>query len=267
MFPLLAFLLTIIIVGFVTAGLNIRFDRFFTILLLIFLFNLPVHEAVNVFLWVIMLGALYIILENKSKIAKLPKQMKIKLFIIIPIFTAIASLLGTLAYIYSSDKILLLILAILALFYGLRLIFIHFSEAEMKFEKGHPLITKLCGLLGPWISGFFLGFIGTSLKPLKIPFAVKIGKMNIKQVYLGNVITAFFASAFAIVWHLLFYNVSPTKTYNELLLGMALWAGIHFVFEITNLLFPNKFRKLFQIIIGLTLTAVSIKLYLIAIHT
>ncbi|RKX74569.1 MAG: hypothetical protein DRP60_10075, partial [Spirochaetes bacterium] len=67
------FLLTILIVGFVTAGLTIRFDRFFTILLLLFLFKYSIFDSVNIFLWIIMLGALMILLENKEKLASLPK--------------------------------------------------------------------------------------------------------------------------------------------------------------------------------------------------
>jgi len=51
---IIEFILTILIVGFVTAGLNIRFDRFFTILLLLFIFGMSITSAINIFLWVIM---------------------------------------------------------------------------------------------------------------------------------------------------------------------------------------------------------------------
>jgi len=261
---ILAFFLTILIVGFVTAGLNIRFDRFFTILLLLFLFGLSITNTINIFLWVIMPGALMIILNNKENISKLPKQMKIKLFVMIPIFTLIASFIGSLLFVNSSSSILLIILGILAILYGLRLIFIHFEKHELEFEKGHPTITKICGLIGPWISGFFIGFVGTSIKALKIPFAIKIGKMNIKQVYLGNTISTFFASFFAIIWHfVLSKNMTFNIFYEQMILGLALLTGIHFVFELTNLVFKNKWRKGFQILIGIILLLASIKVFMI----
>ncbi len=258
------FLLTILIVGFVTAGLNIRFDRFFTILLLLFIFGLNITNAINIFLWVIMLGALMILLNNKEKISKLSKQMKLKLFVMIPIFTLIASFVGSWLFVNSSSSVLLIALGILAILYGLRLVFIHFEKHELEFEEGHPIITKICGLVGPWISGFFIGFVGTSIKAFKIPFAIKIGKMNVKQVYLGNTISTFFASFFTIIWHfILSKNISVSVFYEQMILGLALLTGIHFIFELTNLFFKDKWRKGFQILIGVILVLVSIKVFLL----
>jgi len=261
---IIQFLLTILIVGFVTAGLNIRFDRFFTILLLLFIFGLSIANAINIFLWVIMLGALMIILNNKEKISSLPKQMKIKLFVMIPVFTFIASFIGSWLFINSLLSVLLITLGILAILYGLRLVFIHFEKHELEFKKGHPTITKICGLIGPWISGFFIGFVGTSIKALKIPFAIKIGKMNAKQTYLGNTISTFFASFFAIIWHfILSKNITLNIFYEQMILGLALLVGIHFIFELTNLCFKDKWRKGFQILIGVILVLASIKVFLL----
>ena len=261
---LFEFLLTILIVGFVTAGLNIRFDRFFTILLLLFIFNKSIFDSVNIFLWVIMPGALIIMLDNKKKISALPKSVKIKMFLLIPLFTLIASFIGSLLFMYSSRAALIIVLGLLAIFYGIRLMIIHFKEHELEFEKGHPGITKFCGMLGPWISGFFVGLVGTSLKSLKIPFAIKIGKMNAKQVYLGNTITTFFASLFAIMWHfVLVKSTSVNLFYDQMILGLALFVGIHLIFELTNLFFRNKWRKGFQIFIGAMLLLASIKVFLL----
>ena len=257
-------ILVSLIVGAVTAGLKIRFDRFFTILLLLFVFGFDIKSSVNIFLWVIMLGALTIIFQNKKKISQLPNTMKKKLFVIIPIFTLLASWLGTLMFENVNNAILIIILGILAILYGLRLVFIHFQKRESGLRHAHPTIAKACEILGPWISGFFIGFIGTSLKPLKIPFAVKIGKMNIKRVYLGNVIVAFFASLFAIGWHyILNKNLVLSSWYQEMMLGIILWFGIHFVYEMTDRFFPKKWQKSFQILIGIILVLVSIKIFLL----
>ena len=261
---ILTFLLTILIVGFVTAGLNIKFDRFFTILLLLFIFKFSIFQAINIFLWVIMLGALMIILDNKNKISSLSKSMKMKLFVMIPIFTLIATFFGTLLFSISSSTALIIILGILAILYGLRLAFIHFKKHELDLQKEHPVIAKICGLFGPILSGFSIGLIGTSLKPLKIPFAIKIGKMNLKKVYLGNTITTFFASLFAIMWHFFFTaGMTINIFYEQMILGAALWTGIHYMFEITNIVFKDKWRKAFQILIGVILILMSIKIFML----
>lgn len=265
MIEILSFLLIISIVGFVTAGLNIKFDRFFTILLLLFIMKLTIFKAVNLFLWIILFGALMIILNNAKKIGTLPKKMKMKLFILIPIFTLVATWFGSYLFSIASSSVLLIVLGVLAVLYGIRLIVIHFEPHEMDLENASPVVTKICGLFGPIISGFFIGIIGTSLKPLKMAFAIKIGKMNAKQVYLGNTITTFFASSFAIMWHYIFskgIEHSITSFYGELLLGAALWTGIHYMFEVTNLFFKNKWRKPFQMFIGVILLLVSIKVFM-----
>jgi len=261
---ILTFLLTILIVGFVTAGLNIKFDRFFTILLLLFIFKFSIFQAINIFLWVIMLGALMIILDNKNKISSLSKSMKMKLFVMIPIFTLIATFFGTLLFSISSSTVLIIILGVLAILYGLRLMFIHFKKHELDLQNEHPVIAKICGLFGPILSGFSIGLVGTSLKPLKIPFAIKIGKMNAKKVYLGNTITTFFASLFAIMWHFFFTTgMTINIFYEQMILGAALWTGIHYMFEITNIVFKDKWRKAFQILIGVILILMSIKIFML----
>lgn len=260
---ILEFLIAILVVGFVTAGINIKFDRFFTILMLLFLFKFTIFKAINIFLWVIMFGALMIILNNKEKIASLSKSMKIKLFVVIPLFALIATFFGSWLFSISSGIALLTVLGALAVLYGLRLIFIHFKKHELDLKNEHPLIAKICGLFGPVLSGFSIGLTGTSLKPLKIPFAVKIGKMNMKKVYLGNTITTFFAALFAIMWHFFFTTgMTVNLFYTQMILGAALWTGIHYVFEITNLFFKDKWRKPFQILIGIILLLAAVKIFM-----
>jgi len=264
---LLGYLLLILIVGFVTAGIRIRFDRFFTLLLLLFLMKFNIFESVNIFLWVIMLGAFMIILQNLRKILNMSLEMKVKIFMVIPFLTFLATFLGTLLFIYSPAAVLLAVLGFLAVFYGLRLVFIHFDEYDMKLKKEHPLYAKLCGVFGPIISGFSVSYIGTSLKPLKVPFGVRVGRMNLKQVYLGNVITAFYSALFAIFWHfILAQHINLSLFFKDTFYGLVVFIGIHFVYEITNMfIFRENWRKGFQIFIGYVLILVSLKLFLMAI--
>jgi hypothetical protein len=111
------------------------------------------------------------------------------------------------------------------------------------------------------VSGFFAGFIGTTLKPLKIPFAVKIGKMNMGQVYLGNTITALYSSIFAILLHSFYTTSGAAITVNNIKLGISLWLAIHMVFELTQMFFKERWKKPFQIFIGLVLIIVAFRFF------
>ncbi len=254
----LPFFVTAIIVGFVTAGLKIQFDRFFVIILLISLAGLSVFGAINTFLWIILLGAAWVLWKNREKIKDLPAENKKKFLTIIPLSVFVGVLLGTLVFAEISGHVLTMVIGVLALLYGLRLIFIHFKPHEFEYKNGKPTYQKICGLLGPIVSGFLVGLVGTSLKPLKIPFAVRFGHMNLNQVYLGNTITVFFASLFAIILHG-FYLRQNMMTSSYALLGIGLWLAIHISYETTNHFFKDKWRKPFQIAIGVILVIVAFK--------
>jgi uncharacterized membrane protein YfcA len=258
MTPIILFFIVAFIVGLVTAGLKIQFDRFFAIILLVTLMKLSVFDAVNTFLWIIFLSAGYVLWKNREKIKGMPRENKKKFLTLVPLLAFIGVFSGTLFFAKATSSILLITLGILALLYGLRLVFIHFKPFELDYKNAKPIYQKICGLFGPIVSGFFAGFIGTTLKPLKIPFAVKIGKMNMGQVYLGNTITAFYASFFAIILHTIYIKQS-VMTINNIFLGVALWAVIHIVFELTKLFFKDGWRKNFQILIGIILILVALK--------
>lgn len=263
---ILPFVLTILIVGIVTAGITIKFDRFFAILLLMFLFKYTIFDAINVFLWIIMLGALMILLNNKVKIVELPKKMKLKLFLLNPAITLVFSFFGTLLFQESVQAGLIITLGVLAILYGLRLIFIHFKHEELNYisKNQNQAVAKICAFFGPVLSSFSIGLLGTSLKPLKMPFAIRVGKMNAKQVYFGNTVTTFFASVFAIMWHVILKRENPDFTfYQQMLLGAALWTGIHYLHEISNLFIKESWRKPFRIIIGIILALVSVKIFML----
>lgn len=247
-----------LIVGFVTAGLKIQFDRFFALILLVSFMGLSVAGAVNTFLWIMFLSAGYVLLKNREKIKAIPQANKKKFLTIVPTLAFIGVFIGTIIFNKVSNNVLMVTLGILALLYGLRLIFIHFKPHELEYKNEKPIYQKICGFFGPIVSGFFAGFIGTTLKPLKIPFAVKIGHMNMGQVYLGNTITAFYSSFFAIVLHSI-YSTQNAMTFNNALLGVGLWLMIHIVYTITNLYFKDKWRKIFQILIGIILIVVAFK--------
>jgi len=248
------------IVGVVTAGLTIRFDRFFIMLLLLFLAGTTIKNAVDIFLVVIFLGALTILLKNKKSLKKIPRENRVKFLTLVPLLAGIFSFLGSWLFFSSSSRALIIAFGILTILYGLRMIFVHFGEHEKNFTEAKPIYSKICSLSGPVVSGFFIGFIGTSLKALKIPFGVKLGKMNLPQVYLGNVITSAYASLFAILWRILFFNLNNISF---LLYGVVIWGTIHAISDITVPVFPEKWKKVFQIIIGAILLVAAMKVFLL----
>ncbi len=259
---LLAPILTIsLVVGFVTAGLKIQFDRFFAIILLVTILKLPATGAVNIFLWIVFLSAGYVLWKNREKIKKMPETNKKKFLTLVPLLAFIGVFLGASVFSVASGKILTTTFGILALLYGLRLVFVRFSPKEMEYKNEKPIYQKICGFFGPVVSGFFAGFIGTTLKPLKIPFAVKIGRMNMGQVYLGNTITAFYSAFFAIILHSLYVTPKFIMSVSDFLLGITLWLGIHIVFELTQIFFKDKWRKPFQIFIGFILIIVAFRFF------
>jgi len=259
MTPILSFFTIALIVGFVTAGIKIQFDRFFAIILLVSLMRLPIAQAIDVFLWIVFLSAAFVLWKNREKIKAMPAQNKKKFLTLVPLLALIGVSLGSWLFFAVSAKALLATLGILALLYGLRLILVHFKPHEFEYKNEKPAYLKICGFFGPIVSGFFAGFVGTTLKPLKIPFAVKIGRMNMGQVYLGNTITALYSSFFAILLHGLHSTSALAMTANSALMGIPLWLAIHVVFEVTQLFFRDRWRKPFQIAIGIVLVVVAFK--------
>ncbi len=247
-----------VIVGVITAGLSIRFDRFFVMLLLLFLAGVAIKDAVNIFLVVILLGALTFLLERKEALRTIPREDRVKFLTLVPVLVAVFSFLGSWLFIGASDAVLILVFGVLTVLYGLRLIVIHFGEHEKGHTAAKPGMRMFCGLAGPMLSGFSVGFIGTSLKSLKIPFAVRFGKMNLPQVYVENAITAAYASLFAIIWRFVFIGTAQIRS---VLYGVAIWGIIHAFFDLTEKTFPRRWKKAFQIIIGVVLLAAAVKVF------
>ncbi len=257
------FILIFAVVGIITAFLNIKFDRFFTIIMLLLVAGIAIKTSVEIVLWVVFFGAITVLLSNKATISKILNQNKRKYLLLIPALSLMSAIGGTYLFFKVSSAFLLTTLGILAIAYGTRLIFIHINETAIIPKNGRQSVKKICGIFGPLLSGFSLGFIGTSLKPLKIPFAVKIGKTNIKEAYIGNVIVAAYASLFAIILHITWGGISTASAYLNFLIGASLWASIHFTSEISNLFIKRKWRKSVQIVVGIILILVAIKIFMI----
>ena len=71
----------------------------------------------------------------------------------------------------ASNNVLMVVLCILALLYGLRLIFIHFKPHELEYKDEKPIYQKICGLFGPVVSGFLQDLLErhSSLSRFRLP--------------------------------------------------------------------------------------------------
>jgi len=165
------FFVIALIVGFVTAGLKIQFDRFFAIILLVLLMELSVAWAVNTFLWIVFLSAGYMLWKNKEKIKGMPQTNKKKFLTIIPLLAFVGVFVGVIIFNKASNNVLMVVLCILALLYGLRLIFIHFKPHELEYKDEKPIYQKICGLFGPVVSGFLQDLLErhSSLSRFRLP--------------------------------------------------------------------------------------------------
>lgn len=249
------FLILTLVVGIITAFINVKFDRFFILLLLIFIFGFNITKGVDILLWTIFFGSLSILFENLDKIKSFPKKMKIELFVELPLITIIPTFLGSYLFSISSSKILIITLAIITALYALRMILIHFKAEEMNYPVTENKFKKFSRIFGPIISGLSISFIGTSLKAIKIPLAVKKGKLNINQIYIGNAVTATFASAFSLIWHNTIFPKETANIYFEqyFLYGAAIWTVIHFTSKFSSVFIKQEWNKTAQIIIGFLL--------------
>lgn len=155
---LLKGLLAGVIVGFVTASIKSWVDRFFLVILLVSLLNLPIQEAVGVNLIVIGLSALMLVLRQWPVLASVRQEWP---QIILP--SILGGALGRLLALQTHASVVIIVLGIYAILVGLRLVLIK-PMPERKI-KGHP------NWLAPvaFLAGGLAGFLSAGGKPFKVP--------------------------------------------------------------------------------------------------
>ena len=151
-------LLAGVIVGFVTASIKSWVDRFFLVILLVSLVNLPIQEAVVINLVVIGLAALMLALRQWPALSSVREDWP---RIILP--SILGGMLGRLLALQTGAPIVLVVLGVYAILVGLRLVFIRpMPERE---EKAHS------NWLAPvaFLAGGLAGFLSAGGKPFKVP--------------------------------------------------------------------------------------------------
>jgi len=151
-------LLAGLIVGFVTASIKSWVDRFFLVILLVSMMQIPIHQAVSVNLIVVALAALMMALRQRQVLASVKEDWAM---IIIP--SILGGMLGRLLSLQVSAKVLLGTLGVYAILVGLRLVLI--KPLPEKETQAHPAWQAPVAFL----AGGLTGLLSAGGKPFKVP--------------------------------------------------------------------------------------------------
>ena len=152
-------ILAALIVGFVTASIKINMDRFFLVILLVFLVGLPFQEAILINLLVVLAAAGILFYRQSQGLRKLPRQY----LPAIVISSAIGGLAGRALGLALPQPLLLVLFGVYAVGVGLRLVLV----------KMDPKAAALCApaQLAPLFLffGLIAGLLSAGGKPFKVP--------------------------------------------------------------------------------------------------
>jgi uncharacterized membrane protein YfcA len=152
-------ILAAVIVGFVTASIKINMDRFFLVIMLLFLVGLPFQEAILINFLVVLAAAGILFYRQSQGLRKLPRQY------LLPIVasSAIGGLAGRGLGLVLPQPILLILFGVYAIGVGLRLVLV----------KMDPKAAVICSpaRLTPLflLFGLIAGLLSAGGKPFKVP--------------------------------------------------------------------------------------------------
>ncbi len=147
-----------VIVGFVTASIKSWVDRFFLVILLVSMLQLPIQEAIVVNLIVVGLAAVMMVLRQSSVLLAVRQEWSM-----IVISAALGGMLGRLLGLAAAPSALLAVLGIYAILVGIRLVFI--KPVPEREAKSHPAWLATVSFLG----GGLAGLLSAGGKPFTVP--------------------------------------------------------------------------------------------------
>ncbi|MCL4369307.1 MAG: TSUP family transporter [Chloroflexi bacterium] len=151
--------LAAVIVGFVTASIKINMDRFFLVILLLFLVGLPFQEAILINLLVVLAAAAILFYRQAQGLRKLPRHY-------LPAVVGssmVGGLAGRALGLVLPQPILLILFGIYALGVGLRLVLV---KMDLKAAALCPP-ARLTPLF--LFFGLVAGLLSAGGKPYKVP--------------------------------------------------------------------------------------------------
>lgn len=151
-------LLAGVIVGFVTASIKSWVDRFFLVILLVSIMQLPIQEAVTINLVVVGLAAVMMALRQSQALRQVRDD-----WAMIVISAALGGVLGRLLGLQTAPNVVLAVLGVYAILVGARLALV--KPVPGREAKAHPAWLSPVAFAG----GLLAGFLSAGGKPFKVP--------------------------------------------------------------------------------------------------
>jgi uncharacterized membrane protein YfcA len=152
-------ILAALIVGFVTASIKINMDRFFLVILLLFLVGLPFQEAILINLLVVLSAAVILFYRQSQGLRKLPRHY----LPAVVVSSAVGGLAGRALGLALPQTVLLILFGVYAIGVGLRLVLVKMDpKAAGPCPPGRLTPLFLC-------FGLVAGLLSAGGKPFKVP--------------------------------------------------------------------------------------------------
>lgn len=152
-------ILAALIVGFVTASIKINMDRFFLVILLVFLVGLPFDQAILINLLVVLAAAGILFYRQSAGLRKLPRQY----LPAIVASSAVGGLAGRSLGLALPQPVLLIVFGVYAVGVGLRLVLV-------KIDPKAAAVSPPARLVPLFLSfGLIAGLLSAGGKPFKVP--------------------------------------------------------------------------------------------------
>ncbi len=247
---LLKGLLAGVIVGFVTGSIRSWVDRFFLVIILVGLMQIPIQDAIVINLLVVSLAALMMLLRQTQVVTAVQADWPL---VVLP--AVLGGVLGRIAALNIRPMVLLAVLGVYAILAGLRLVLI--KPLPERENKGHPAwITLIAGL-----SGALAGLLSAGGKPFTVPLYNAALGHHPRQAYalasLGVVSGAWVALATQMA-------LGQTISQQSLLLAVYLFIVTVLTALIVNRFWSEKLGRIVNLVIAPLLVLVGIRFLMMA---
>ena len=146
-------------VGFVTASIRINVDRFFLVILLVFLVGLPFDRAILINLLVVLAAAGILFFRQSQGLRKLPRQYLLP----IVVSSAVGGVAGRCLGLALPQSLLLLLFGVYAVGVGLRLVLVKVDPRAAAVSPPTRLVPLFLSF------GLIAGLLSAGGKPFKVP--------------------------------------------------------------------------------------------------
>ncbi len=241
-----------LIVGFVTASIKLNMDRFFLVILLVFLIGMPLEQAILVNLLVLLVAAVILYARQGRGVRAIPRDF----LVVIAASSAVGGVLGRLLGLSVPPSVLMILFGIYAIGVGLRLVLVK------------PNIGAAAGCSSGRLVPLFLffsvvtGMLSAGGKPFKIPILNLGFGFPLPRAYMLSSVGVAAAVASALATQLV---IAPGSFTGEILLWSAWFAvSITLVSLLVEKFWTPTLQKWVSLAISPVLVIVGVRFLLLA---